>query len=61
MTEQCRLVNMFGDIALEDTQKDQIEVMRELLVQIRILNIHMQKLSDERVLVEDVIQGEYDR
>lgn len=53
----CRLVNMFGDIALEATQLDQADLLRELLIQIKILNVHMQKLSDENVRIDDVINN----
>lgn len=58
---ECKLVNVFGGVATEQTQEENVELMRELLVQIKILNIHMQTLSDQKVLVEDVYEGEYDR
>lgn len=54
MADDCYLVNMFGKVATEETQVSQDQLLRELVIQLRILNIHMQKLSDEKVLREDV-------
>lgn len=54
MAEQCGLINLFGETATEETQLDQLLLLKDLLIQIKILNVHMAKLSDERVTVEDV-------
>ena len=54
MTQQCGLINLFGETATEETQLDQLLLLKDLLIQIKILNVHMAKLSDERVTVEDV-------
>ena len=54
MADQCGLINLFGETATEETQLDQLSLLKDLLIQIKILNIHMSKLSDERVTVEDI-------
>lgn len=54
MAEQCGLINLFGETATEETQLDQLSLLKDLLIQIKILNVHMAKLSDERITVEDV-------
>lgn len=54
MADDCYLVNMFGKVASETTQLNQEELMRELVIQLRILNTHMQSLTDEKILREDV-------
>lgn len=54
MADQCGLINLFGETATEGTQLDQLLLLKDLLIQIKILNVHMAKLSDENVTVEDV-------
>lgn len=56
----CNLVSPFGNLASEDTQLTQADLLRDLIIQIKILNIHLAKLSDERVLEEDVLNGDYE-
>ena len=53
------LVNLLGEIALEDTQLDSQQVLVEILVQLRMLNLHMTKLTDEKITRNDV-QGDLD-
>jgi hypothetical protein len=55
----CRLVNAYGEVANEETQLNQLYLLKDLLIQIKILNEHMAKLSDERISPEDVVaEGE---
>ena len=53
------LVNLLGEIALEDTQLDSQQVLVEILIQLRMLNLHMAKLTDEKITRNDV-QGDLD-
>ena len=53
------LVNLLGEIALEDTQLDSQQVLVEILIQLRMLNLHMSKLTDEKITRNDV-QGDLD-
>lgn len=53
------LVNLLGDLSLEDTQLDSQQLLIEILIQLRIANIHLAKLSDERISRNDV-QGDLD-
>ena len=53
------LVNLLGDLSLEDTQLDSQQLLIEILIQLRIMNIHLSKLSDERISRNDV-QGDLD-
>ena len=53
------LVNLLGEIALEDTQLDSQQVLVEILLQLRMLNLHMAKLTDEKITRNDV-QGDLD-
>jgi len=48
------LVNAFGKITLEETQTDNRELLEEILLQLRIMNIHLQHLTDQIVRREDV-------
>jgi len=48
------LVNAFGKITLEETQTDNRELLEEILLQLRIMNIHLQHLTDQTVRREDV-------
>ena len=53
------LVNLLGDLSLEDTQLDIQQVLVEILLQLRIMNLHLSKLTDERITRNDV-QGDLD-
>lgn len=53
------LVNLLGDLSLEDTQLDSQQVLVEILLQLRIMNLHLSKLTDERITRNDV-QGDLD-
>lgn len=52
------LVNMFGKTALEETQKDiellHGELLRDILIELKKLNVHMAHLSDQNVTDQDV-------
>lgn len=48
------LVNAFGKIALDETSRDTKELLEAILVELRMMNIHLYKLSDEEVTSEDV-------
>ena len=48
------LVNAFGKITLEETQTDNRELLEEILLQLKIMNVHLQYLTDERVRREDI-------
>ena len=48
------LVNAFGKITLEDTQIDNRELLIAILHELRIMNVHLQSITDERVRPEDV-------
>ena len=48
------LRNLFGEIALEETQKDTGELLLEVLTELKIMNVHLQHLSDQRVTKADV-------
>ena len=55
------LRNLFGDIALEETQKlsgqDQQDLLIDILRQLKIMNMHLAHLSDQRVKIEDIEDG----
>ena len=55
------LRNLFGEIALEETQKEaaftQEDLLIDILRQLKIMNVHLTKLSDEHVRVEDIEDG----
>lgn len=52
------LVNMFGKTALEETQKDiellHGELLRDILIELKKLNVHMAHLSDQNVTDQDI-------
>lgn len=55
------LRNLFGDIALEATQKetgqDQQDLLIDILRQLKIMNVHLAHISDQRVQIEDIEDG----
>lgn len=53
------LVNLLGEIALENTQLDSQQVLVEILLQLRMMNLHLSKLTDEKITSNDV-QGDLD-
>lgn len=53
------LVNILGELGLEETQLDTQQLLLEILLQLRVVNIHLSKLSDERVSRDD-LQGDLD-
>lgn len=53
------LVNLLGEIALENTQLDSQQVLVEILLQLRMMNLHLSKLTDEKITRNDV-QGDLD-
>lgn len=52
------LRNLFGDVALEDTQLDikldHGELLLEMVKQLRIMNLHLQAISGEKIDSHDV-------
>lgn len=58
------LRNLFGDVALESTQVDinltHGELLLEILVQLRIMNIHLAAVSGEKVSEHDTEGEQHD-
>jgi len=48
------LVNAFGKIALDETNRDTRELLEAIIVELRIMNTHLAMLTDEELTVEDV-------
>ena len=48
------LVNAFGKITLEETQQDNRDLLLEVLLQLKIMNVHLASISDVRVRKEDI-------
>lgn len=48
------LVNAFGKISLVDTQADNRELLLAILAELRIMNVHLESITDERVRLEDI-------
>lgn len=57
------LRNLFGEIALEETQVTnrltQEEMLAQILIELRKLNLHMTHISDQRITNEDIGSEEY--
>ena len=55
------LRNAFGDIALEETQKEigftQEDLLIDILRQLKIMNMHLAHISDQRIKIEDIEDG----
>lgn len=55
------LRNLFGEVALEETQKDigftQEDLLIDILRQLKIMNMHLAHLSDQRIKIEDIEDG----
>jgi len=51
---QGNLVNAFGKITLEETQTDNRELLEGILHQLKIMNVHLQYLTDQVVRDEDI-------
>jgi hypothetical protein len=43
-----------GKITLEETQTDNRELLEEILIQLKMMNIHLQHLTDQNIRREDV-------
>lgn len=43
------LRNLFGEIALESSQKDTQELLVEILTELKIMNLHLEHISDQRI------------
>jgi hypothetical protein len=43
------LVNAFGKITLDATSRDVRELLEAILVELKMTNIHLAKLSDEKI------------
>ena len=48
------LRNLFGDISLEDTQVELREALQEIVIQLKIMNVHLEHISEQHVLRADV-------
>lgn len=52
------LVNMFGKVALEDTQLDikleHGEILMEVLLELRKINMHLAHMTDQHITDQDV-------
>lgn len=55
------LRNLFGEVALEETQKEvgltQEDLLIDILRQLKIMNLHLAHLSDQRITVDDIEEG----
>lgn len=55
------LRNLFGEVALEETQKEaaftQEDLLIDILRQLKIMNLHLAHLSDQRIQIEDIEDG----
>lgn len=55
------LRNAFGDIALEETQKEigftQEDLLIDILRQLKVMNMHLAHISDQRIKIEDIEDG----
>jgi len=52
------LVNAFGKINLEETQVDNRDLLLEILKQLKIMNIHLESITDQRILDHDISLGD---
>ena len=48
------LVNAFGKIALEETNKDVEELLEAILVELRIMNLHLSMVTEEEITKDSV-------
>lgn len=48
------LVNAFGKIALEETNKDVEELLEAILVELRIMNLHLSMVTEEELTKDSV-------
>lgn len=48
------LVNAFGKIALDETSRDVEELLEAILIELRMMNVHLAMMTDEEVTKGDV-------
>lgn len=48
------LVNAFGKIALDETSRDVGELLEAILIELRMMNVHLAMMTDEEVTKGDV-------
>lgn len=48
------LVNAFGKIALDETSRDVEELLEAILIELRMMNVHLAMMTDEEVKKGDV-------
>lgn len=48
------LVNAFGKIGLDETNRDVVQLLEAIVVELRILNLHMSQIDDEEITADDV-------
>ena len=55
------LRNLFGEVALEETQRElgltQEDLLIDILRQLKIMNLHLAHISDQRITVDDIEEG----
>lgn len=48
------LVNAFGKITLDETSRDTVELLNAILVELRIMNIHLAMMTEDEVKANDI-------
>ncbi len=48
------LVNAFGKITLDENSRDVEELLGAILLELRIINVHLAMMTDDEVTAEDV-------
>jgi len=55
------LRNLFGEVATEETLQEvaftQEDLLIDILRQLKIMNVHLAHLSDQRIKIEDIEDG----
>jgi len=54
-----KLVNMFGDIALDETSRRLTELLEAILVELRVNNEHMARMRNEHIDADELDEGEF--
>ena len=53
-SEMANLINAFGKISLDETNKDTVELLIAILLELRVSNAHLAKLTNEEITTEEV-------
>lgn len=55
------LRNLFGEVATEETLQEarftQEDLLIDILRQLKVMNMHLAHLSDQRIKIEDIEEG----